>query len=86
MRYNISIFMKLYRLENDTNWNYGIRLMKDYARLNGKLFQVFLFKQKKIPDWGAMYEIEKGFFLSVRFGFKVEINKFFNIDFKRPIK
>lgn len=76
--------MKLYRLKNDTRWNYGIRWGWDYSTM-GKLIEIFCFKQKEVQeDRGAMMTIDKGFRFEFRWIFRIE--KWFSWSMRTPKK
>lgn len=72
--------MKTYRLEKDLNWNYGIRIQKDYATFTGKRIDIFCFKMSEIPELGALFQIDKGFWFSFAFAFDIHIEQWFNWD------
>lgn len=64
--------MKLYRLKNDTRWNYGIRITPDYRTFGGKTLNVFCFKQNRIPPIGEEVSIHRGFWFELTWMFKIE--------------
>lgn len=63
--------MKKYRLENDTKWNYGIRYGRDWATMDGRLLEVFCFKQDRPSEPGECIVIKHGFWFSFVWRFKV---------------
>ena len=63
---------KLYRLKNDTRWNYGIRIVPDFRTLHGKTLQIFCFKQNRIPEIGEAMQIHRGFWFDVSWVLRLE--------------
>jgi len=58
--------MRKGRWENDENWNYGFAWERDYQTINGKMFQLYCFRQSIVGRRaGDMFRIDKGFLLSV---------------------
>lgn len=70
--------MKLYRLEYDLKWNYGIRIFPDFKTL-GTRFEIFCFKYRYYEDEFKL-KIEKGFRWAFVFYFKINIEKVFYFE------
>ena len=73
-----SNYMKTYRLQNDTRWNYGIRVNPSSYLMRGTSVHIFFFRQDSSVGNGAMYSVDHGFSWS----FEYQLPRFIKGSFR----